>query len=133
MCAERIGRESDSNKPVGVLTGLGRELLPGWNEDWLIIERERWNQERLHTLEKLAAHLLAVREYLPAMRTALTAIAIEPIRESAHRTVIEIHIAEGNHACALQHYKTYRDMLDRELAVAPSQQMVQLAKRLSAW
>jgi DNA-binding SARP family transcriptional activator len=129
----RLGKDSAAHGALDAVAGLGRELLPGWTEDWLILERERWDQERLHTLEQLATQLLAAEQFLPAMRTALTAIAIEPIRETAHRTVIEIHIAEGNHGNALQHYKTYRDMLDRELGVAPSQHMTQLAKRLSAW
>ena len=127
------GEDLAADRPVDAVAGLGRELLPEWTEDWLIVERERWDQERLHTLERLATQLLEAKQFLPAMQTALTAIAIEPIRETPHRTVIEVHIAEGNYASALQHYKTFRDMLDRELGIAPSQHMMQLTKRLSAW
>jgi len=110
-----------------VITALGRELLPGWLEDWLIIERERWDQERLHTLEGLALQLLSMKQFLPALHAALTAIAIEPFRETAHFAVMRIHAAEGNRASALRHYERYRDLLDRELGVPPSNCMSQLA------
>jgi DNA-binding SARP family transcriptional activator len=130
---DRIGKDLATDCSFDAVAGLGRELLPEWTEDWLIVERERWDQERLHTLEQLSMHLLAGSRFLAAMQTALTAIGIEPIRETPHRTVIEIHIAEGNYASALRHYKSYRDMLDRELGVAPSRHMMQLTKRLSAW
>ncbi|WP_166463036.1 AfsR/SARP family transcriptional regulator [Amycolatopsis acidicola] len=113
-----------------LLNGLSRDLLPGWTEDWLLLERERWDQIRLHTLEELAQHLLLAGNHLLALQTALAAIAIEPIRETAHRTVMEIHIAEGNAASALKHYQRYRTVLHRELGVTPSPLMAELARTL---
>ncbi len=109
---------------------LNRELLPGWPDDWLMLERERWDQARLHALESLAQQLQTAGEYLPALQTALTAIAIDPIRETAHRIIVEIHIAEGNIACALKRYHTYRELLQQELEVAPSQQMTRLVQEV---
>ncbi|MFE0193355.1 BTAD domain-containing putative transcriptional regulator [Streptomyces sp. NPDC059008] len=109
---------------------LNRELLPGWPDDWLMLERERWDQARLHALESLAQQLQEAGEYLPALQTALTAIAIDPIRETAHRIIVEIHIAEGNIACALKRYHTYRELLQQELEVAPSQQMTRLVEEV---
>jgi DNA-binding SARP family transcriptional activator len=42
---------------------LRKELLPGWSDDWLLLERERWDAVRLHTLELLAQQLLAAKRY----------------------------------------------------------------------
>jgi DNA-binding SARP family transcriptional activator len=39
---------------------------------------------------------------------------------------MEVHIAEGNSACAIKHYQRYRGLLRRELGVTPSPQMDQL-------
>lgn len=109
---------------------LTRPLLPEWSEDWLVFERDRWHQFRLHALEDLAAALQAEERYLDALQTALAAIAIEPIRETAHRIVIGIHLAEGNTASALKHYQHYRGLLQRELGVVPSVRMDQLVHPL---
>lgn len=117
---------------AGVVEALARKLLPDWSDDWLVLERERWDQLRLHALETLARRLITAEEYLPALEVALTAVAIEPVRESAHRTVIEVHIAEGNSACAIKHYQRYRGLLQRELGVSPSQRMDRLVRTLGS-
>lgn len=109
---------------------LSRKLLPGWNDDWLTLERERWDQLRLHALESLAQQLRVTQQYLPAIQAALTAIAIDPFRETAHRIIVETHIAEGNVACALKRYHTYRELLQQELDVAPSQHMTRLVEKM---
>lgn len=102
-----------------LVDGLTQELLPDWLEDWPLLERERWDQLRLHTLESLVEQLWTQERYMAALQTALAAIAIEPVRETAHRLVIELHIAEGNAASALKHYQRYRGLLQRELGVTP--------------
>jgi DNA-binding SARP family transcriptional activator len=113
-----------------LVTALSQELLPDWNDDWLVLERDRWDQMRLHALEGVAKRLLSGEQYLDALQTALAAVAVEPIREAAHRIVIEIHLAEGNAGCALQHYQRFRAQLQRELGVAPSPRMTRLANAI---
>jgi DNA-binding SARP family transcriptional activator len=112
------------------LRALGQELLPAWSDDWLVLERERWNQIRLQALEALAQHLLAVSQYLPAIEAALAAVSVEPFRENAHRLLIDVHLAEGNMAYALKHYQDYRSLLLHELGVTPSDQMDRLIQVL---
>ncbi|WP_158692800.1 AfsR/SARP family transcriptional regulator [Streptomyces roseochromogenus] len=109
---------------------LSRELLPGWPDEWLTTERDRWNQLRQHALESLAQQFRSAGHYLPALQTALAAIEIDPIRETGHRIVIDVHAAEGNLACAVKRYEDYRALLRRELGVAPSAQMTQLIRDL---
>lgn len=117
FCAEEFQKLADA---------LRRELLPDNPDEWLVLERERWDQVRLHMLEDLARRLFAEKLYLPALQTALTAIEIEPIRDTAHRIIIEVHLAEGNAASALRHYRRYRALLNRELGVAPSPRITEL-------
>src|SRR5262249_33152067 len=78
------------------LADLVDDLLPDWYDDWLQDEREGWRQTRLHTLENLAAGLSASGRHSAAIQAALAAVHLEPLRETAHRTLIEIHLAEGN-------------------------------------
>ncbi|SHN88999.1 DNA-binding transcriptional activator of the SARP family [Geodermatophilus obscurus] len=114
----------------GLVAALSLELLPDWTDDWLVMERDRWDQVRLHALEGVAKGFLSQEQYLDALQAALAAVAVEPIREAAHRIVIEVHLAEGNAGSALQHYQRFRAYLHRELGVAPSPRMTQLANTL---
>lgn len=129
-CAGEPSRGPAGGGWESLVDGLGRELLPEWSDDWLMLERERWDQLRLHALEDLVQELLRREEYPHALQAALVAIAIEPTRETAHRLVIRTHLAEGNAATAVKHYQRYQRILSRELGVTPSQRMNQLIRPL---
>jgi DNA-binding SARP family transcriptional activator len=99
---------------------LGEDLLPDWDDDWVVVERERYRQSRLHALEELCVRHRAAGDYGAALRAGLLAVSGEPLRESAHRRVIETHLAEGNPAEALRQYETFRRLLRSELGLPPS-------------
>jgi DNA-binding SARP family transcriptional activator len=124
--AHRLG----AGQPVEDLEGLPArfelELLPDWYDDWLIEWRERWRQVRLHALECLARRLVNAGAYHQAVEAGLAAVRAEPLRESAHRAVIQVHIAEGNHVEAVRQYQRYRDLLESELGIDPSPLMAAL-------
>jgi DNA-binding SARP family transcriptional activator len=100
---------------------LTEDLLPSWDDDWLLVERERHRQLRLHALENLAVRLCRQGRHDEALSAALAAVAGEPLRESAHRKVIEVHLAEGNAAEALRQYERFRRLLRDELGLSPSE------------
>ncbi|MFI0445529.1 BTAD domain-containing putative transcriptional regulator [Actinomadura sp. 6N118] len=104
----------------------GGELLPGWYDDWVIFERERLRQLRLHALEAYAQLMADEGDYARALQLVLEAVQSEPLRESAHRVVIGIHLAEGNVVEALRHYAFVRDLLRSELGIAPSRRLTAL-------
>ncbi|MCE0538842.1 hypothetical protein LWF15_25410 [Kineosporia rhizophila] len=106
------------------------DLLPFWEEDWVLLERERFRQSRLHALEHSSQQLREQRRFGEALQAALRALAGEPLRESAHRLVIEAHLAEGNAAEALRQYHQYRALLRTELGIAPSGEIRQLVRPL---
>lgn len=109
-------------------TGLRGELLPGWYEDWILLERERLRQLRLHTLDVLADKLTQAGRHGEAMEAAYAAICAEPLRESAHRLVVRVHLAERNLAEALRAYDLFSAMLEEELGVPPTRQMTELVQ-----
>ena len=76
--------------------GLRGELLPGWYDDWVLLERERLRQLRMHALEALAEKLADAGRYGEAVQAAYAAVVAEPLRESAHRAVVRVHLVEGN-------------------------------------
>jgi DNA-binding SARP family transcriptional activator len=83
--------------PVGLeVERLALDLLPWWYDDWLVIERERLRQLRLHALEHASELLLLRNQYEGALDAALLAVGCDELRESAHRCIVRVHLAEGN-------------------------------------
>ncbi len=103
-----------------VTTGLMADLLPGWEEDWLMIERERIHQVRIQALVALSHRLCGLGRFLPALDAAYTAIAAEPLHESAHAALVDVHLAEGNVVQARRHVDNYRRLLWDEMGLRPS-------------
>lgn len=105
---------------------LPGDLLPGWYDEWLVIERERLRQLRLCSLEAACRRLLAAGRWADAVELGLRTVALEPLRESAHRLVIEAHLGHGNAGEAERQLETCRLLLRRELGVEPSAHLSRL-------
>lgn len=96
------------------------DLLVGWYEDWVLRERERLRQLRMHALEVLSEQLLAIGNPMAAVEAALEAVALEPLRESAHRALIRAYLVEGNRGEALYQLGKLRRLMLEELGIQPS-------------
>lgn len=112
--------------PWQALALLDGELLPGWSEDWVIFERESVRQLQLHALEALCRTLSAQGRHYEAVEAGLAAAAKEPLRETAHRTLIEAHLSEGNVSEAIRQYERFRSVLHQELGLEPSASLAAL-------
>jgi DNA-binding SARP family transcriptional activator len=127
-------RVLDPRVPVGELavldTELRGDLLPGWYDDWVLLERERLRQLRMYAFERLANSFAVDGRHAEALQAAYEAIRAEPLRESAHRTLVHVHLVEGNVSEAIRAYETYRRLLDDELGVRPTDQMARLVRGL---
>jgi DNA-binding SARP family transcriptional activator len=108
---------------------LDAELLADWYEDWVLVERERFRQLRLHALEAACESLTLQCRYAEAVRVGLAAVAAEPLRESAHRAVILVHLAEGNRIEALRQYQLCWRLTETSLGTPPSRSLEDLVTR----
>ena len=125
--ARRLLDGSAGDEELGAAeTALEGELLPDWYDDWLVFERERFRQLGLHALEALADRFVGSGRPGRALQAALTAVRAEPLRESAHRALIRVHLAEGNRGEALRQYELCRRVLRDRLGVEPSPELEQL-------
>ncbi len=102
------------------------ELLPGWYDDWVIFERERLSQLRLHALERSARMLLERDDLDTALQLALEAVRAERLRESANAVLMKVYLAEGNVSDAVHQFEAYRSLLVAELGVEPSHRLAEL-------
>jgi DNA-binding SARP family transcriptional activator len=121
VCRLLRDRVEDARWIADGLTQLWPEhLLPGWYDDWVVLERERLGQLRLHALERASAVMRRNRHLDAAFQLALEAVHSEPLRESANAALMEVYLAEGNLSDAVHQYLTFRALLGRELGVEPS-------------
>ena len=111
--------QSPEDCEVAAMQSAG-DLLPGWYEDWVLIERERFRQLRMHALERVCVRLTGLGEHGAAVQAGLAAVAADPLRESAHRVLVAAHLAEGNAGEALAQYSLCRELLGRHLGLPPS-------------
>jgi DNA-binding SARP family transcriptional activator len=123
-----IAEPADAAPPAAAALASVGELLPGWYDDWVLFERERLRQLQLHALEAAAVRLTTAKRYAEAIEVALTAVRLEPLRESATRTLIKAHLAEHNVIEAVRHFKLFRDNLTNELGVAPTSDLEELVR-----
>lgn len=116
---------SASREDLGVIPwGIDElDLLPGWYDEWALLERERVTQRVLHGLEVQSRRLVQQGRFAEAVEAALVAVGAGPLRESAQRVLIEAHLAEGNWAEGRNRYELYRKLLRRELGIEPSPQL----------
>lgn len=114
------------------LNALSRELLPDWYDDWIVAEAEDWRQLRMSGLEALARILVDNGRLAEAASAARAAMKVEPLRESAHSSLIRVHIAEGNQSEALRVFDRYSDLLMSALQLRPTEQMNALVNDIRA-
>ena len=106
---------------------LAAELLPDWYDDWVLVEREYFRQIRLRALETLCERFTAAGRLDEALAMGLAAVKGEPLRESAHRVLIRLYLAQGNACEAIRQYRLCRRLLS-PLRVEPSDQLKALLR-----
>ncbi|GIH03487.1 hypothetical protein Rhe02_15540 [Rhizocola hellebori] len=119
MDAEELGHALASNFHDDLLPELA-------DEDWLCNEAEWFRQLRLHALESLSERLTHAGWFGAAVDVAMRAVRVDPFRESAHQTLIQAYLAEGNQLAAQRQYQSYRDILHREMGLQPTDRLTQL-------
>jgi DNA-binding SARP family transcriptional activator len=112
---------------VSLIERFEHDLLPDWYDEWIVLHRERWRQIRLHALESLADVLRRAGDCATAAEAGLAALRADPLRETAHRVLIQTYLSEGNRPEALRQYRAYEMAMRDELGLPPSSEIAALA------
>jgi len=88
-------------------------------EEWLLIERQRLRSLQREALATLLDRHLASDARQQAGDVARRLLSIDPLREAAHRALMQNLVERGEAALALKQYQLCRDALQRELGVGP--------------
>ncbi|MEJ8672852.1 bacterial transcriptional activator domain-containing protein [Streptomyces sp. MS1.AVA.1] len=97
----------------------GEDLLPGWDEDWVLLERERLRQMRLHALDALAESLTRQGKPALALEAAWACVRSEPsVKAPIELPPRRISPREISPKRYVTH--AFRRLLHEELGVEPS-------------
>ncbi len=112
------------------------EFLEGFDlrgeafEAWQRAERQRLHEVAVEVLSSLLTHYVAVGRSDDAVQAAIRLLAIDPLREDAHRALIRLRLHQGQRALALQQYQDCCDLLRRELGTDPDPETERLHRRI---
>src|SRR5262245_1671988 len=99
-------------------------------EDWLMAERERLRELAVDALARLLAHRTKAADTEGAVQTAVRLLALDPLQEVVHRTLMRLYARQGRRGAALRQYQTCARVLRRELKVSPEAATQQLYQDL---
>ena len=133
---EKLAAESTSTALEQAVNLYQGEFLEGLNprsatfEDWLMAHCGYLRERALTAMSALVEHYLAAVRYEPAVRLAIRLSALDPLRESTHRILMTLYAKQGRYGAALKQYRLCREVLQRELKVAPEAETEQLYQQL---
>jgi DNA-binding SARP family transcriptional activator len=96
------------------------DLLPGWYDEWVVFERERLRQRVLHGMEALGRLLVRAGRPAEAVTAARCVVAVDPLRESAQRVLVEAQLAAGDTRGAQISYTAHLAAVRQLLGTSPS-------------
>jgi DNA-binding SARP family transcriptional activator len=88
-------------------------------EEWLLTERERLREMALEALARLLAHQTRAVATERAIQTAVRLLALDPLQETVHRTLMRLYARQGRRGAALKQYQVCLAVLQRELGTTP--------------
>jgi DNA-binding SARP family transcriptional activator len=101
------------------------EFLEGFHlraaefERWLPAVRQELNEKAVNTLDKLLSKRIANGTLEGGITIATRLLSLDPLRESAHRGLMQLYCIQGRYAAALQQYRHCANRLAKELGVEP--------------
>ncbi len=106
------------------------DLLEGCYEEWLLPDRERYRQRLITGLERLADWHHRRGNPERAIHYGLRLLDLDPLRESIHRAIMQLHIERGEPTEAIRQFERCRQILDDELGAPPMPETLLLAARI---
>jgi DNA-binding SARP family transcriptional activator len=101
-------------------------------EAWANARREAYRRQMLDLLQTLAALQMDEKRFEQAETAVRRQLEIDPLRDIAHRQLIELLARSGRRSEALAHYDTYCQLLADELQVDPSTATLMLHQKITS-
>jgi DNA-binding SARP family transcriptional activator len=103
--------------------------VPGF-ENWLAAERERFRRLACDVHSRLMQAAEQAGRPEETVAHGLRLLALDPLQETVHRTLMRLFAAQGRHDAALSQYERCRRELSQQLGVSPEPETEELARRI---
>ena len=135
---ERLGDSSPLEDLEAAVALYRGELLEGFAleepafDQWLAAERERTRLLFSRLLSSLVDRLERDHRIEDAIAQAARLVALDPLQERVHRTLMRLYVAQGRHDAALSQFEQCRRELAAQLDVSPEKETLDLVAEVRA-
>ena len=126
---EKLTETTSADKLMTVLSAYQGELLPGFYDEWVVLEREHLYSIFEHHMARLMALLQEEKRWLDILDWGERWIKLGQKPEPAYRALMSAHAAKGDMSKVAATYERCVKSL-REFGIEPSEQTRALYERL---
>lgn len=128
---EMVSDSASAEELIAVLSEYQGELLPGFYDEWVVLEREHINSLFEHHMARLMSLLQNENRWLDILDWGERWIKLGQKPEPAYRALMSAHAAKGEMSKAAATYERCVKSL-REFGIEPSEQTKELYENLKA-
>ncbi len=126
---EKLSEDASADELMACLSEYQGELLPGFYEEWVVLEREHVASRLEHHMARLMSLLQEEKRWLDILDWAERWIKLGQKPEPAYRALMSAHAAKGDMSKVAATYERCMKSL-KEFGVEPSEQTRALYHRL---
>ena len=101
-------------------------------DEWLSTERSRFADLAQGAMDQLLKYQAEAGETNKAISTGRSLLAIDPLQEQVHRSLMRLYVERGDRNMALKQFHACRDVLKNELGVEPDTETQMLRSEIRA-
>jgi len=133
----RLAQERSAESLEQAVALYRGELLGGFSlreegfEQWMSAERRRFHELAVQAFSELVDHYARVDRLDRGIAIAERLLALDPLLESAHRSLIRLCLRSGRREAALRQFQECARILNQELGIAPAEETQRLAAEIN--
>ena len=128
---EKLGETATGDELIALLAKYQGELLPGFYDDWVVLEREHLSSIFEHHMARLMSLLEKENRWLDVLDWGERWIRLGQKPEPAYRSLMSAHAAKGDMSKVAATYERCVKSL-REFGIEPSEQTKELYGNLKS-
>src|SRR5687767_1076362 len=128
---EKVSENASADELIAVLSAYQGELLPGFYDEWVLLEREHLYSIFEHHMARLMSLLQDEKRWQDILDWAERWIKLGQKPEPAYRALMSAHAAKGDMSKVAAIYERLVKSL-REFGIEPSEQTKELYKNLKS-